>query len=71
MSFEGKLFWLVHNTAFHWLFQVLKDPVLIEIVAMKMKLDHGCKIEKKKRLFLLSDVSIYWSYIPFDISIIS
>ena len=43
----------------------------MEIVAMKMKLDHGCKIEKKKRLFLLSDVSIYWSYIPFDISIIS
>ena len=41
----------------------------MEIVAMKMKLDHGCKIEKKKRLFLLSYISIYWSYISFDTSI--
>ena len=48
---------------------VLKSPVIIglirskiEIVAVKMKLDHGGKIEKEKQLFFLSDVSVYLSY---------
>ena len=34
----------------------------MEIVAVKMKLDHGGKIEKEKQLFFLSDISVYLSY---------
>ena len=33
----------------------------MEIVTVKMKLDHGGKMEKEKKLFFLSDISVYLS----------
>ena len=68
MPSERKIFWLVRNPALLWIFQVLKTPLLIElinwqieIVAMKIKLEDGGKMEKEKQRFFLSNICFYFS----------